>query len=302
MTDYISPASIEEAIGYLATYDGEARIVAGGTDVMPDIRRGKIVPRCLVDITRTPGLDRIEVAEAGTLREQPQDFVQVGAAVTFAQLKNNPFVNQHVHALAEAARSVGVAAIQNAATWVGNLVQSMPAADGVIVALALEAQVRIVDRTGTRWTPVESLFAGPGVCTVDPTRQLVTHIRFPCPRFPWGTGWARIGRRSALVLPILNCAAKLCLAPDGSRIARACIALGPVAPRPLRAREAEAFLQSQPPTAKMFAQAACIAREESNPRSSHMRASREYRLAVIPSMVSDALEAASRRARDKGDK
>jgi carbon-monoxide dehydrogenase medium subunit len=287
MTEYLTPASVDEALGCLEAFAGQARVVAGGTDVMADVRRGEINPRCLVDITRIPDLDRISVTE---------DFVEVGAAVTLAALKDSPFLNGHVHALADAARSVGAIPIQNAATWVGNIVQAMPAADGAIVAVALEAQARLVDRHGVRWRPVESLFRGPGVSTVDPSRQIVTHVRFPRPRPPWGTAWNRVGRRPSLVLPILNCAVKVCLDPQATRIEHAIVALGPVAPRPFRAREAEKSLRGRPPTVEVFAQAARIAQAESNPRSSIMRASREYRLAIIPPLVSDALAMAAERA------
>jgi CO/xanthine dehydrogenase FAD-binding subunit len=287
MIEYLYPTSVEQAIGYLEAYDGQARIIAGGTDVMPDIRERKIDPRCLVDITRIPGLDRIEVT---------RDFVEIGAAVTFAAIKDSAFLNQHVHALTDAARSVGAVAIQNAATWVGNVVQAMPAADGAIIALALEAQAHVVDSHGAAWRPVESLFDGPGVSVVDPSRQFITHIRFPRPGHPWGTAWNRVGRRPALVLPILNCAVKICLDPENGRIAHTCIALGPVAPRPFRARQAEAFLREQPPEPEVFAQAARIVQEEADPRSSAARASREYRLAIIGPLVSDGLSTAARRA------
>jgi CO/xanthine dehydrogenase FAD-binding subunit len=289
VTAYLTPTSVAEAIGYLEAFAGEARVIAGGTDVMAGIRKGEIDPRCLVDITRIPGLDRITVTE---------DLVEVGAAVTFAALKDDPFLNRHVHALADAARSVGAIPIQNAATWVGNIVQAMPAADGAIVALALEAQACVVDRTAAEWRPVESLFRGPGVSAVDPTRQIVTHVRFPRPPLPWATAWRRVGRRPSLVLPILNCAVTLRLDAEGGRIERATVALGPVAPRPFRAREAEDFLRGQPPTAEIFAQAACIVQGKSHPRSSVTRASREYRLAAIPPLVGDALATAAQRARE----
>ncbi len=289
MRQYLIPGSIEEAIHLLETHRGQARLIAGGTDVLPDIRQGKRNPRCLVDITRIPELKQIEVTDK---------FVKVGAAVTFAEIKDSPFLNQHMHALVDAARSVGATGIQTAATWVGNIVQAMPAADGAIVALALEAEAHIIDSHNTEWRPVETLFLGPGASTIDPTRQLVTHIRFPSTSTSTltSTSWQRIGRRSSLVLPILNCAVKLSIIPDGARIERATIALGPVAPRPFRARQAEAFLQEQAPVEEVFAQAARIAQKESQPRSSLMRASREYRLAIIPAMVSDALSVAAERA------
>jgi CO/xanthine dehydrogenase FAD-binding subunit len=297
MTEYVFPRSVEEAIGLLETHAGEARIIAGGTDVMADVRQHKIRPRCLVDITRIPGLDRIEIKE---------DFIEIGAAVTFAAIKDSPVLNGHVHALIDAARSVGAVGIQSAATWVGNIVQAMPAADGAIIAVALEAEARVVSRSGGAWRAVETLFKGPGASAIDPTRQVVTKMRFPRPRSPWGTAWQRVGRRASLVLPVLNCAVSLHLDPGstngpgrgGVGIAHAAIALGPVAPHPLRMREAEAFLRGRPATADVFLEAARIAQEASNPRSSVMRASREYRLANIPPLVSEALRVATNRATD----
>jgi len=288
MTGYLYPGSIEEALGCLEHYGGSAQVIAGGTDLMPDLRLGKRNPACLVDITRIPGLDRIELLG---------DTVQVGAAVTFAALRDSPIIQQRVPALAEAARSVGAAPIQAVATWAGNIVQAMPAADGAIVALALEAEARLMDTSGSCWQPVESLFAGPGRSAVDSTRQLITHLRFRLPPGAWGAAWNRVGRRESLVLPILNCAARLCLHPDGARIAGASLALGPVAPRPHRARRAEAVLVGQPAEAEIFEHAARIVQEESNPRSSAVRASRDYRLSIIPPLVAATLADAARRAR-----
>lgn len=287
VVEYLFPHSVEEAVRLLKTGAGEARVIAGGTDALPDIRKRKIRPRCLVDITRIPGLDRIKVTDR---------YVEIGAAVTLAAIKDSPFLNQRVHALTEAARSVGALAIQNAATWIGNIVQAMPAADGAIIALALEAEARVVDSEGSEWQSVETLFQGPGISKVDPTCQFITHIRFPLPLHPWGTAWTRIGRRPSLVLPILNCAVRICLDTEGAQIEDVTIALGPVAPRPFRARRAEAYLRSQSPTAPVFARAAELAQKEADPRDSIMRASRAYRLAVIPAMVSDTLQAATHRA------
>lgn len=288
MSDYCFPTSAEQALQILAQYGGQARIIAGGTDVLPDLRKQKIRPQCLVDVTRIPGLDQIEIGP---------DFAQVGAAVTFSTIRRHPFFQQRVQALVEAAGAVGADGIQNVATWVGNIVQAMPAADGAIVALALEVEARLLDDQGPRWMPVEALFRGPGVSAIDPTRQILTHLRFALPPAPWGTAWMRLGRRPSLVLPVLNCALKLVLTADRQRIQRARIALGPVAPHPFRARQAEAFLLNQPITPEVLAQAAAITQSEANPRSSTMRASRGYRLDVIPALVGDGLSIAAERAR-----
>ncbi|MGD8244942.1 MAG: FAD binding domain-containing protein [Anaerolineae bacterium] len=289
MIEYVHPASVEEAILCLAAHDGAARVIAGGTDVLPDLRKGRITPSCLVDVTRIPSLNTIEVSD---------DFVRIGAAVTFAAIREHPFLRQHVHALVDAAASVGAGAIQNTATWVGNIVQAMPAADGSIVAIALDAEARIAGRDGAHWRPVEALFEAPRASVVDPTRQLITHVRFPHPGANTGTAWRRVGRRSALVLPILNCAVRLRIDADGSdvRLAEASIALGPVAPRPFRAREAEALIRGRVLAEDTLIRAARIAQREACPRSSVMRASREYRLAIIPTLVGEALVQAARRA------
>lgn len=285
MTEYCIPGSVKEALKILAAHRGHALIMAGGTDLMPDIRRRKKNPHCLVDITRIPGLDAIAVDE---------EFVDVGAAVTFSALRHHPYLQSHFHALTEASAAVGTQDIQNVATWAGNLVQAMPAADGAIVALALDAQALVEDAEGARWQPVANVFAGPGHSKIDPTCEIVTHIRFPIPARVWGTAWRRIGRRDSLVLPILNCAVML-EAAEG-RIAEARIALGPVAPIPSRAVAAEEFLLGKLPGDAAFSKAARIAQAESDPRSSKTRASREYRLAVLPDLIHEALSGAALRA------
>jgi carbon-monoxide dehydrogenase medium subunit len=285
--EYLYPGSVEEAIHILESGNDNTQIIAGGTDILPDIRRGKISPDRLVDITRIPELDQIQVQEG---------MIQVGAAVTFAAIQESPLLKKLVPALVEAASSVGSQAIQNAATWVGNIVQAMPAADGAIVAVALEAEALIIDKDGARWQAVSSLFHGPGVSAIDSRRQLVTHIRFPVPPSRWGTAWERIGRRPSLVLPILNCAVKICLAPKADRIESVTIALGPVAPYPFRAHQAEDHLRGKTITPELIEQAAQLAQGECNPRDSVARASRAYRLSVIPTLVKNALRCAVERA------
>ena len=211
-------------------------------------------------------------------------------------LREHAYLCQHVHALVEAAASVGAAPIQSAATWGGNLVQAMPAADGAIIAITLGAELRVVDRQGERWIPVLDTFAGPGRSHIDPTRQLITTIRFPIPATPWGTAWRRAGRRPSLILPTLNCAVKLVLSEDGSRVIDAAIGMGPVASCPHRAAEAETYLIGRAPEPATFAEAARLAERGADPRSSIHRASREYRLAILPVLVEEALGVAAERA------
>lgn len=279
-----------EAIDLLANAAGQARILAGGTDLMPELRSSASPPEILVDITRIPDLQGITISP---------DWVSVGAAVSFAEIKGHPYLQRNVPVLVDAASSIGGGGIQQAATWVGNIVQAMPAADGAIAALALEAEAQIVKLDSETWIPVEDLFLGPGKSIINPARELITAIRFPLPakNILWGTAWRRIGRRTALILPILNCAVKLVLNPDASpnRIHKTVLAMGPAGSRPFRAKKAEQFLIGKHPEANIFTQAGELAKKEAQPRSSPLRASKEYRRAIIPMLIEEALQEAYQR-------
>jgi len=165
-----------------------------------------------------------------------------------------------------------------------------------MASVALEAEVEVVDADGAAWRPIDSLFAGPGKSSLDPTRQLVTRIRFPRCEQGRGTAWYRLVRRPSLTLPILNCAVNIFLDESGKTITRARIAIGPVAPRPFRAREADQFLEGRLVSDENLKQAAEIAQRETNPRGNILRASRDYRLATIPVIVENALVCAVQRA------
>jgi carbon-monoxide dehydrogenase medium subunit len=284
--EFLSPTSIEEAIEMLARWGGEARLIAGGTDLMLDLGKNKLRPRCLVNISAIRGLDQVQVLD---------NTVEIGAAVTFSTLKDHPYLSQYAHVLADAARSVGSQAIQNVATLVGNIVNAMPAADGALAAIALEAEAYIVDADSAQWIPIERLFLGPGLSAVDSTRQLVAKIRFRRHERGRGTAWRRIGRRPSLTLPILNCAVSLAVKAGRQTIDQAVIVIGPAAPYPLRAHSAEQFLANRPMTTENLAHASRLALATANPRGNVLRASREYRLAMIPIVVEDALRQAVRR-------
>ena len=145
-SEYVFPTTVEEAVQMLAEWNGAARLIAGGTDLMLELGKGNIHPSCFVSTDHIQGLNQITVKD---------DFIEIGAAVTFADLKNHPYISQHVHILADAARSVGTLSIQNVATLAGNIVNAMPAADGVVAAIALEAEAQVVEAEGSKWTPVE---------------------------------------------------------------------------------------------------------------------------------------------------
>ncbi len=288
---YEMPESIEEALQILARYEGRARLIAGGTDLVIELESGKQRAECLVDVTRIPDLDAIEHRD---------DQILLGANVTFRQVKDSPLVRQHARLLAEAAGTVGALQIQTVATLAGNIVSALPAADGSVALLALDAEVEVASPGGQQWRLLSELFLGPGRSAVDPTREMITAIRFPVPRGHHGSAWERIGRRRALVLPILNCGVSLALDGDSGQIAWARVSLGPVAPVPFRAQQTEAFLQGQPATHETFVQAGEVAAGEASPRTSLLRASREYRVEVLKVLVRQGLARAAEEARSRG--
>jgi carbon-monoxide dehydrogenase medium subunit len=287
MVKYKTPSSIQEALEELNQAAGKGIILAGGTDLIPDLHAGNKTAEILIDITQIPELRRIKVEDG---------FVSIGAAVTFAQIKNHPELEKRVPMLIKAAASVGAGGIQQIATWVGNIIQGMPAADGVIAALALESQVLVINQDEENWLPVENLYQGVGESVIDPTKELVAEIQFPLPEAgdSWGSSWRRVGRRSALILPIINCAGKLHLdiSLDKIKISKAVLALGPSGAVPFRARETENFLAGKTPQSTLFVEAGQVAKREAQPRTSRLRASREYRQSIIPAVVCEVLERA----------
>jgi carbon-monoxide dehydrogenase medium subunit len=286
--DYVIASTVEEALAVLTSLRGAGRIIAGGTDLVIQLQRGDREVSGLVDITRIPGLTDIR-------RHNPH--IVIGAAVTFAQLERSPLIREWAPLLAEAGSSVGSPQIRNVGTLAGNVVNAQPAADGSIALLALDAEAEIANLTGRQWVPVASLFVSPGVSRVDASAEMLTAFRFPARAPHEGTAFERLARRKALALPLINVAARVLLDASGDHIRDARIAIGPVAPVPFRAQEAETALSGRAISAEVISEAAEAAVHESKPRSSALRASKEYRRELIRTLTQRALTRAIEKAR-----
>lgn len=279
---YLFPGSVEKVLETLAAYDGRARLIAGGTDLILELQEGKRQVEALVDITRIRGLDAIELDNG---------MVTLGAAVTYRQVIDSPILQAKAAVLVEASRSVGSPQIRNLGTLVGNVVNAMPAADGAIALFALGAELEIASPEGRWWVPIEMLYEGPGRSKVDPSREMVTAIRFPASDENQGSAFERLARRKALALPVLNVAVVVTLDHDAFRGVH--IAMGPVAPTPFRARQAEKALRSARASPEAIRRAADVAAGEARPRSSLLRASAAYRKETLAVLVRRALERAA---------
>jgi carbon-monoxide dehydrogenase medium subunit len=286
--DYIVASTVEETLATLSSLRGVGRVIAGGTDLVIQLQRGDREVGCLVDITRIPGL--------GDVRRENSHII-VGAAATFTQLERSLLIRDCAPLLGEASAWVGSPQIRNVGTLAGNVVNAQPAADGSIALLALDAEAEIANLTGRQWVPVTSLYVSPGVSRVDASVEMVTAFRF-LPRAPReGSAFERLARRKALALPLINVAARVLLDASGAHVRDLRIAIGPVAPVPFRAQEAETLLRGQTITAELISEAAEAAAHESKPRSSLLRASKEYRRELIRTLTQRALTRAIANAR-----
>ncbi|MGI9951042.1 FAD binding domain-containing protein [Moorellaceae bacterium AZ2] len=276
--DYYRPRTIDEALKILAAHNGEARIIAGGTDLVLDLKNKSKQARYLVDIRSIEGMGVIE--EKG-------GKIYLGAGVTHSQAANSQLIREKATALAEAAAQVGSLQIRNVGTVVGNVVNAQPAADTAVALVALEAEAEIAHTDGSRQlVRVEDLYAGPGQSKVDSTRSIVTGIYIPVVENRVTT-FLRIARRKSLALPVINVAVGLTV-KEGV-ITSAVIAAGPVGPQPMRLKEAEVYLTGKKLLDKSVYEVGGIAASASAPRSSVLRGSREYRQHLVNVLVRRSL-------------
>ena len=285
--EYVFPASVEETVRVLARYDGDARIIAGGTDLVLQRQRGTCPSSVAVDITRISGLDDITLSD---------EYIEIGALVTHARVAASPLVQERASVLAEACGQVGGPQIRNMGTLVGNVINALPAADGTIALHVLKAQAQVTQLDGSEWVPISTLYLGVGECRVDPCVQMITALRFRPLGTSEGSAYERLAKRKSLVLPILSAGAMVEVL-DG-RYGEVRIAVGPVAPTPLRIIEAEDWLRGKVPGGKVpgkevIAEAAQMAVAVAHPRDSAIRGSSEYRRAMVEVLVRRALARAT---------
>jgi len=277
---YLQPHSIPEALEILSYYNGRAQVIAGGTDVIPQIRRGELNIDVLVDITCIPDMNYIEM---------DGKTICLGGMVTHAQVCLSHLIRNRAKLLAQAAETLGSPQIRNVATIAGNLVSGQPAADIALPLLTLNANVTILSKSGQREVPLNQFFLDQGKTVLDCHREILTQIRFFALQKNQGSYYLRLSKRKALSLPILAVAIKVTADPEKKLFMDAAIALGPVAPIPYRAMASEDYLRNASICKETIDMAAQYASDESNPRSSLLRGSREYRKEMIKVLVRRAL-------------
>lgn len=274
--------SIRETIHRLAEYSGQARVVAGGTDLLIQMleKEAQQESLTLLDITQIEEIRGIK--EAG-------DYLFIGAATTIAELAASPLVQTKAHALAQGAGSLGSTQIRNVATIGGNVVNAQPAGDTSVPLVVLGAEAHIVSKEGQRYVPVEELFRGVGESIVNPCRELISHFRVPICEAPRrSSAMKRLAKRRSFTLPTLLVAACVEIDEGGESFQQVRIVVAPVAPIPWRARRAEEILKNVPITKENIKRAAAIAKEDAHPRHS-LRGSATYRKDMVEVLTRRAL-------------
>lgn len=299
---YHLPNSVAETLDLLAQYDGRARIIAGGTDLLVDtqaeVHHGeRPFYDALIDVTHIAGANAIRTEDG---------YIVIGCGVTHTQLVGSTLVQARATALAEACYVVGGPQVRNVATLCGNVAHALPAADGTVALMALGGEALVARRAQSngsarvelQWQPLVSLFRGPGESAVDSTRELLAAVRVRPTEADESSAFVRVMRPQGVALPILGMAARVRWSGQGQArtIGEVALSAGPVAPVPFRAHKTEEFLRGKALTAEVLEQAAKLLVDEAKPRTSAHRASKEYRYELLPSLLAQVLQAAAARA------
>lgn len=283
--EYHQPESLPDAVALAARFGEAASFLAGGTDLMVQIERGRVAPRHVVGLHRVPGLAGIEA----------NGRIALGAGVTHRAIERAPALGGALRCLIEGAEVIGGHQVRNVATVGGNLANASPAADLVPCLLALDGMVKLVGPGGERELPVERFLLGPNRTARRPD-ELLTLVTLPALPAHSSSAFLKAGRRRAMEISVVCVAARLTLDASRERCLEARIALGAVAPTTVRAREAERALEGRPVGGEAFARAAAAAQEACRPIDD-VRASAAFRRHLVGVLVRRALDRCVERAR-----
>lgn len=283
---YYTPQSVAEALELLQRYDGRARVIGGGTDLVVETRRGLHRPvEAMVDASRIAGLDRIT---------QEDGYIVIGCGVTHSQIIGNELINHYGRCLAESCSVIGGPQVRNVGTLAGNVAHALPAGDGTIGLLALGGEIEVAGNDGTHWMQLQDSFRAPGKSFIDRHREILTRLRFRPTGTDEGSAYHRVMRPQGLCLPIISMAVRLQLRDD--TIAAARISMGPVGPVPYLAEPAMETLVGGPVSTEQFNKATDVALGCVTLRASKYRASHAYREAMVRTFLPDILWRAAQRA------
>jgi CO/xanthine dehydrogenase FAD-binding subunit len=278
------PGSVDECLQILAKRGPDTKVVAGGTDLLPQLKNGVLKPGWVVDLSA--------VAELRTISDASDGGLRIGASVTARELELDARVRSRFAALAESAAMVGSVQVRNLATLGGNLCNAAPSADMAPPLLALDAEAVIAGPSGQRRVPMASFFLGVRRTVLGPG-ELLLEIVVPAQGAQSGGNYLRHTPRRELDIAVVGVASQVTL--TGGKCTTARIALAAVAPVPLRAIDAEQALVGQPLTPQTIERAAELASGAARPIDDH-RGSIEFRNHLVGVLTRRTLTTALQRA------
>lgn len=276
--EYFEPKSISEALSVLEKHGAEAKVIAGGTDVMVDIKF-KEEPGSLVNIKKLPGMSGIK-ENGGSLR--------IGALATIRDLETNALVREKLPVLWEASHQFASLQVRNTATIGGNICRASPSGETLAPLLVLEATGKCAFSDGEKSQPFTSFFQGPGKSVLG-AKGLLTAIDVPYPAAGSKSVYLKHAVRGAMDIAMVGVAVLITPDPGKNNMQDVRIGLGAVAPTPIRAPKTEALLRGKPLTAALLKEAAALAASESSPISDQ-RSSGEYRRWIVEALTRRGLE------------
>jgi carbon-monoxide dehydrogenase medium subunit len=285
---YVAARDAKHAIALLAEHGATAKILAGGTDLLVELKDTQRPPGIIVDISRAQDLKDIALTDEG---------LRIGALATHSEIMRSTVIRDLCPALIEAAHSIGAVQTRNLGTIGGNLMTCVPSMDSGPALIALEAQVTVAGADGQRRMPLADLFVGPRRTSLA-SGQLLVEIIIPKPNLGKPAAFQKFGLRKGQALALVNVAASLWVDRDRTAFVAPRIALGAVAPTVIRAPRAEAFLDGRAITPEAMDEAGRIAASEAKPISD-FRASADYRRDLIAVLVKRTLAIAYARATTK---
>jgi carbon-monoxide dehydrogenase medium subunit len=281
---YESPTTLEDAIDRLREADGAARMLAGGTDLLVQLRTGRVGPERVVDLKAIPELRGIEA---------DGDGFRIGAAATGAEIGAHDALRAAWPGVVEATELIGSTQIQGRASLGGNLCNASPAADSVPALIAAGAECTVAGPAGRRRVPVEEIVTGPGTTSLAPA-EIVVDFRLPAAPPRSGDAYLRLIPRSEMDIAVVGAGVALSLAESG--VCVACrVAIGAVAPRPLRVDAAAETLIGRSVDAEALEALGAAASAAADPIDD-MRGTAAYRIRVTGVLARRAAALAAQRA------
>lgn len=285
--EYVAPETVDEAVALLVEKGDQARVLAGGTDLIVQVREGRRQPDRIIDVKKIPA--------ANVLSYDPQNGLHLGAGVPFHRVYNDPTISKAYPGLMDAFTLVGGIQIQGRATAGGNVCNSSPAADTIPALIAHSVICVIAGPNGTREIPVEQFCTGPGRNVLQ-NGELLLSLRVPAPPSHFGARYLRFIPRNEMDIAVVGVGSSVVLSADGGTITSARIALGAVAPTPLLVEEAAAAIAGKPVSEATINAAAEAATAAARPISD-MRGTVEQRRHLAGVLTRRTLTTAIARAR-----